>query len=206
MPEAWTIVSAVAAVTQRVEIGTLALGTSFRNPGLMPSLRPANLVARPSNGIATASMVLGILGIVLVVVPVIGLILAILAMVFGVWGSARQTLAAGTRAGHRRACARGRRGDPDPPHHRRGRERRQPRDPADIVAQPAGQVTRSTRVTASPALPALICPLLRRWRAGWGGPSGVGASWTLGGFDISCTSWASRRRRVCPVRGSPLTR
>jgi len=32
--EAWTIVSAVAAVTQRVEIGTLVLCTSFRNPGL----------------------------------------------------------------------------------------------------------------------------------------------------------------------------
>ena len=32
--EAWTIVSAVAAVTERVEIGTLVLCASFRNPGL----------------------------------------------------------------------------------------------------------------------------------------------------------------------------
>jgi len=32
--EAWTIVSAVAAVTERVEIGTLVLCTGFRNPGL----------------------------------------------------------------------------------------------------------------------------------------------------------------------------
>jgi probable F420-dependent oxidoreductase len=32
--EAWTIVSAVAAVTERVEVGTIVLCTSFRNPGL----------------------------------------------------------------------------------------------------------------------------------------------------------------------------
>jgi probable F420-dependent oxidoreductase len=32
--EAWTIVSAAAAVTERVEIGTVVLCTSFRNPGL----------------------------------------------------------------------------------------------------------------------------------------------------------------------------
>ena len=32
--EAWTIISAVAAVTERVEIGTIVLCTSFRNPGL----------------------------------------------------------------------------------------------------------------------------------------------------------------------------
>src|SRR5262245_17547122 len=32
--EAWTIVSSVAAVTERVEIGTIVLCTSFRNPGL----------------------------------------------------------------------------------------------------------------------------------------------------------------------------
>lgn len=38
MHEAWTIVSAVAAVTQRVEIGTLALCTSFRNPGLVAKM------------------------------------------------------------------------------------------------------------------------------------------------------------------------
>ncbi len=34
MHEAWTIVSAVAAVTQRIEIGTLAVCSSFRTPGL----------------------------------------------------------------------------------------------------------------------------------------------------------------------------
>ena len=34
MHEAWTIVSAVAAITERVEIGTLVLCTSFRDPGL----------------------------------------------------------------------------------------------------------------------------------------------------------------------------
>lgn len=34
MHEAWTIVSAVAANTERVEIGTLVLCTSFRSPGL----------------------------------------------------------------------------------------------------------------------------------------------------------------------------
>jgi FMNH2-dependent dimethyl sulfone monooxygenase len=38
MQEAWTIVSAVAAVTQRVEVGTLALCTSFRNPGLVAKM------------------------------------------------------------------------------------------------------------------------------------------------------------------------
>jgi alkanesulfonate monooxygenase SsuD/methylene tetrahydromethanopterin reductase-like flavin-dependent oxidoreductase (luciferase family) len=32
--EAWTIVSAAAAVTARIEIGTVVLCTSFRNPGL----------------------------------------------------------------------------------------------------------------------------------------------------------------------------
>ncbi|HET8526887.1 MAG TPA: LLM class flavin-dependent oxidoreductase [Actinomycetota bacterium] len=32
--EAWTIVSAVAAVTERIEIGTIVLCTGFRNPGL----------------------------------------------------------------------------------------------------------------------------------------------------------------------------
>src|SRR4029450_116853 len=38
MQEAWTIVSAVAAVTQRVGIGTLALCSSFRNPGLVAKM------------------------------------------------------------------------------------------------------------------------------------------------------------------------
>jgi probable F420-dependent oxidoreductase len=38
MHEAWTIVSAVAAVTERAEIGTLVLCTSFRNPGLIAKM------------------------------------------------------------------------------------------------------------------------------------------------------------------------
>ena len=38
MHEAWTIVSAVAAVTQRVEIGTLVLCSSFRTPGLVAKM------------------------------------------------------------------------------------------------------------------------------------------------------------------------
>jgi FMNH2-dependent dimethyl sulfone monooxygenase len=38
MQEAWTIVAAVAAVTRRVEIGTLALCASFRNPGLVAKM------------------------------------------------------------------------------------------------------------------------------------------------------------------------
>ena len=36
--EAWTIVSAVAAVTERVEIGTLVLCSSFRNPSLVAKM------------------------------------------------------------------------------------------------------------------------------------------------------------------------
>jgi alkanesulfonate monooxygenase SsuD/methylene tetrahydromethanopterin reductase-like flavin-dependent oxidoreductase (luciferase family) len=38
MHEAWTVVSAVAAVTTRVEIGTLVLCTPFRNPGLVAKM------------------------------------------------------------------------------------------------------------------------------------------------------------------------
>ena len=38
MHEAWTIVSAVSAVTERVEIGTLVLCTSFRSPGLVAKM------------------------------------------------------------------------------------------------------------------------------------------------------------------------
>lgn len=36
--EAWTIVSAVAAVTERVEIGTLVMCSSFRSPGLLAKM------------------------------------------------------------------------------------------------------------------------------------------------------------------------
>ncbi len=38
MHEAWTIVSAVAAVTTRVQIGTLVLCSPFRNPGLVAKM------------------------------------------------------------------------------------------------------------------------------------------------------------------------
>ena len=38
MHEAWTIVSAVAAVTERVEIGTLVLCSSFRSPALVAKM------------------------------------------------------------------------------------------------------------------------------------------------------------------------
>src|SRR2546429_200958 len=38
MHESWTIVSAVAATTERVEIGTLVMCSSFRSPGLMAQM------------------------------------------------------------------------------------------------------------------------------------------------------------------------
>jgi alkanesulfonate monooxygenase SsuD/methylene tetrahydromethanopterin reductase-like flavin-dependent oxidoreductase (luciferase family) len=38
MHEAWTIVSAVAATTERVEIGTLVMCSSFRSPGLIAKM------------------------------------------------------------------------------------------------------------------------------------------------------------------------
>lgn len=38
MHEAWTIVAAVAAMTERVEIGTLVVCTSFRSPGLLAKM------------------------------------------------------------------------------------------------------------------------------------------------------------------------
>ena len=44
--EAWTIVSAVAAVTERVEIGTLVLCTSFRNPGLTAKMAVTSATRR----------------------------------------------------------------------------------------------------------------------------------------------------------------
>jgi probable F420-dependent oxidoreductase len=36
--EAWTIVSAVAAVTERIEIGTIVMCSTFRNPGLLAKM------------------------------------------------------------------------------------------------------------------------------------------------------------------------
>jgi alkanesulfonate monooxygenase SsuD/methylene tetrahydromethanopterin reductase-like flavin-dependent oxidoreductase (luciferase family) len=41
MHEAWTVVSAVAAVTQRVAIGTLVLCTGFRGPGMIAKMAAA---------------------------------------------------------------------------------------------------------------------------------------------------------------------
>jgi FMNH2-dependent dimethyl sulfone monooxygenase len=38
MHEAWTILSAVGAITSRVELGTLVMCTSFRNPGLLAKM------------------------------------------------------------------------------------------------------------------------------------------------------------------------
>src|SRR5512134_2675726 len=38
MHEAWTILSALAAVTSRVDLGTLVMCTSFRNPGLLAKM------------------------------------------------------------------------------------------------------------------------------------------------------------------------
>jgi probable F420-dependent oxidoreductase len=39
--EAWTLMSAVAAITQRVEIGALVMCVSFRNPGLLAKMAAA---------------------------------------------------------------------------------------------------------------------------------------------------------------------
>jgi probable F420-dependent oxidoreductase len=36
--EAWTVISAVAAVTERVEIGTIVMCSTFRNPGLLAKM------------------------------------------------------------------------------------------------------------------------------------------------------------------------
>ncbi|HKE54493.1 MAG TPA: LLM class flavin-dependent oxidoreductase [Actinomycetota bacterium] len=52
--EAWTIVSAVAAVTERVEVGTIVLCTGFRNPGLTAKM------AATADEVSAGRLILGI--------------------------------------------------------------------------------------------------------------------------------------------------
>jgi len=52
--EAWTLISALAAVTTRVEIGTLVLATSFRSPGLLAKM------AATADDIAGGRLILGL--------------------------------------------------------------------------------------------------------------------------------------------------
>jgi probable F420-dependent oxidoreductase len=52
--EAWAIVTAVAATTKRVEIGTLVVCTSFRNPGLLAK------IAATADEVSGGRLVLGV--------------------------------------------------------------------------------------------------------------------------------------------------
>src|SRR5262249_35672113 len=38
MEESWTVLSAVAGITERVELGTIVLASAFRNPGLQANM------------------------------------------------------------------------------------------------------------------------------------------------------------------------
>jgi probable F420-dependent oxidoreductase len=38
MEESWTVLSAVAGITERIELGTIVLASAFRNPGLMAKM------------------------------------------------------------------------------------------------------------------------------------------------------------------------
>ena len=54
MHEAWTMVSAVAASTSRVEIGQLVMCASFRNPGLLAKM------AATADAVSGGRLILGI--------------------------------------------------------------------------------------------------------------------------------------------------